>query len=494
MPSEPDETTLRRSVVPEAAGQSPWLAAIWTGLGAAVVCATVAIVVVAICWLPVSGTTGRANSAIRAGLLSFLAAVHGGLTVGGVATSWLPLGMLVAVGAIAWRAGTGLADAADALGERDPARLALAGLAQAAAFALGCLIAVPLATLGTSRAPLFGVGLGALTVFALTGGVGFVRNCALRDWCAERCPDWLAPILRAGAAALAIYLAAGALCVAGSLVLHAADVEGLAAQVGGGWGAAPVLLLGLLAAPNAAIAGASYLAGPGFALGTGTAVRVFGAAHGTLPAFPVLGALPSGPASPLVWTVAALTAFGASVAVARLAMRAERWRQRWATAGGAALVAAVAALLLGWQAGGAAGDGRLGTVGPSPWRLGAAIGALLLVGSAGLLAGVAGWQALRGPADADDDVPLLPSRSWLAAASYADDDADDTEARADDADDDDDTEAGADEADDADEESAAATAAADDLTPDEDDASADADADTVVMPDPDGAEGGKLAG
>src|SRR5690242_16367978 len=126
----------RRSVVPTAAARSLWRAAVWTGMGAAVVCSVVAIVVVAICWLPVSDSTGRTHSAIHAGLLTFLAAVHGGVTVDGTAGFFLPLGMLLAVGLTAWRAGAGLADAAAAIGETDPARLALAGLTQAASFAI----------------------------------------------------------------------------------------------------------------------------------------------------------------------------------------------------------------------------------------------------------------------------------------------------------------------------------------------------------------------
>jgi hypothetical protein len=80
---------VRRSVVPEAAGRSLWLAAIWTGVGAAAVCATLAIVAVAICWLPVSGASGHSISAVRAGLLTFLAALHGGVTVdGGPGRDW----------------------------------------------------------------------------------------------------------------------------------------------------------------------------------------------------------------------------------------------------------------------------------------------------------------------------------------------------------------------------------------------------------------------
>ena len=88
--------------------------------------------------------------------------------------------------------------------------------------------------------------------------------------------------------------APGALLVAGSLVMHHGEVETISRQVGGGWGGVPILVLGVLAAPNAIIYSIAYLAGPGFALGTGTSVSLTSTAHGTLPAFPLLGAVPSG--------------------------------------------------------------------------------------------------------------------------------------------------------------------------------------------------------
>ena len=85
-------------------------------------------------------------------------------------------------------------------------------------------------------------------------------------------------------------------------------MEALSRQVGGGWGSVPILLLGVLAAPNAVIAGAAYLAGPGFAIGTGGTASALSTAHGVLPAFPLLGAMPQGHgATGPVWSLIALT-------------------------------------------------------------------------------------------------------------------------------------------------------------------------------------------
>jgi hypothetical protein len=384
---------------------------VWTGAGAAVLCATLAIVIVAICWLPVSGPTGRSHSAIHAGLLTFLASVHGGITVDAMAGTFLPLGMTIAVGLAGWRAGVGLADAADHIGEQDPLRLGLAAGTQAASFAVVCLVMVPFAGLGTSSAPFLGVGVAALLLFGVAGGTALALYSPLSDWAAERIPPLSARAARAAVAVVAVYLAAGALLVTGSLVVHHSQVETLSRQVGGGWGGVPILLLGVLAAPNAVIAGAAYLAGPGFAVGSGTTASAFTTAHGTLPAFPILGAMPSGHgATVLVWVLMAVTAVAAGTALARLAWREDGWLARLQLVGAASAILAFCLLVLGWQAGGSIGGGRLSTLGPSPWQLGLAVAAIaggLACAGLGLAAGVAALASRP-------DRPMLALRSLVA--------------------------------------------------------------------------------
>lgn len=362
-------------------------------MGAAVVCAVLAIVVVAICWLPVSGSTGRTHSAIHAGLLAFLAAVHGGVTVDGTAGFFLPLGMLLAVGLTAWRAGAGLADAAAEIGETDPARLALAGLTQAASFAIACLVAVPLATLGTSSAPFLTVGAAALLLFAVAGGTALTCYSPLSDWCVERIPAEVRSGARAAVVVLAVYVAAGALLVAAALAVHHGRVAELSHQVGGGWSGVPILLLGVLAAPNAVIAGVGYLAGPGFAVGTQITVSPFSTAHGTLPAFPILGGLPAGHgANPVAWLLVAVTPAVAGLLLARLACRADGWTARLRVAGSAIGFVALALAVLAWQGGGSIGAGSLSAVGASPWQLGLAVAAAV----SAVAATVLGAAALSG--------------------------------------------------------------------------------------------------
>jgi hypothetical protein len=375
MPGGRDEPGTRRRLVPAAASRSLYLSAAWTGAGTALVCAVIAIAGVAICWLPAAGAAGSATSAIRAGVLTFLAALHGGITVDGVDAAFVPLGITLLVAAFAWRAGRGLGETAEALGARAPARLVGAAVAQALSFGAVCGVAARFLTLGTSSAPVVGAAVAGTVLFAVSGGTALVRSTALAEELADRVPTWLAPAIRAAAATVAVYLAAGAVLVGASLAVHHDRVEMLSRQVGGGWSGAPVLLLGLLAAPNAVIAGAGYLAGPGFAVGVGNGVTVGGAAHGTLPAFPLLAALPSGAgATAPVWGLVVVTPLLAGLALFGLAGRAAEPAQRWRIAGAGAVGAALIGCGLGWQGGGAIGTGPLAEFGASPWQLGLAFG------------------------------------------------------------------------------------------------------------------------
>lgn len=411
MPAPREDPIARRSVVPPAAGQSLWRAALWTGAGTAVLAAVVAIAVVAVCWLPASGTSGSAGSAIRAGLLTFLAALHGGITVSGVHALFVPAGMTIMVGVLAWRAGCGLADAAADLDENRPEVLLRAAALQTAAFALVCIVAASGASLGTSNASPVAVGVFAVLLFGSCAGAAMLRWSTLGASLTQRFAE-AAPVSGAAArtalAALGVHAVAAALLVAGSLVEHHDRVSELSQIVGGGWSGAPVLVLGLLAAPNTVIAGSAYLAGPGFAFGSGTSVSLVSTAHGTLPAFPVLGALPIGHgASWPVWLLAVATCLSAGAYAARGARRFGAGLGRWRVLGVSVAMSAVAGAALAWFGGGSLGPGRLGAVGASPWQLGLAFGVEIgVVGAAGLAISDV-YVALRARRDVDDEQPVL---------------------------------------------------------------------------------------
>ena len=154
------------------------------------------------------------------------------------------------------------------------------------------------------------------------------------------------------------------------------------------------LTLGQLAIlPNLVIWGVSWLVGPGFAIGTASAVSPLGTSLGPLPAVPVLGALPSGDLTFgfLGLLVPLLVGFLTAVII-RSRMPSVDTRGALGQVGLGVGIGISAGLLLGllaWFSAGAAGPGRLADVGPDPWLVGAF--AALEIG----LAAVVGLFAVR---------------------------------------------------------------------------------------------------
>ncbi|MCU1414522.1 MAG: hypothetical protein JWN80_1862 [Microbacteriaceae bacterium] len=222
---------------------------------------------------------------------------------------------------------------------------------------------------------------------------------SLRDWIADWRPEARSTIatgLRAGAASAGVVIAVSAVAVALLLLTSYAKVitlyEGVHAGVLGGI----ALTVGQLALlPNLIIWAASWLIGPGFAIGTGSSVSPFGTSLGPIPAVPVLGALPS--AHQLGWgflsiLVPVLAAFFVAVLLRRVLVRELGTvpRTRWLLLAGAiaGVTAGVVLGLLAWASAGSAGPGRLVDVGPSPWLTGAF--AALEVGIAAIVGMLAG--------------------------------------------------------------------------------------------------------
>ncbi|MFJ4969391.1 DUF6350 family protein [Streptomyces sp. NPDC088755] len=197
--------------------------------------------------------------------------------------------------------------------------------------------------------------------------------------------DRAGAVCRAAALGAATLLGGGALLVAVALGRNAAAAQNSFLALSGDWsGRFAVLLLAASLVPNAALWGASYGLGPGFALGTGATATPLGlAGDPAVPHFPLLAALPAeGPASPLNWAafavpvVAALTVAWCAVSRAAPAdaPRARAWSAR-----GTALVTGLAALgcgaltaLLTAVAGGPLGTGALSAFGPVWWLTGPA--------------------------------------------------------------------------------------------------------------------------
>lgn len=221
----------------------------------------------------------------------------------------------------------------------------------------------------------------------------------IRAWVGRWRPELrasLAAAFRGGTATAAIVLGASALLLAILILAGYAKIitlyEGVHAGILGG----VALTVGQLAfLPNLIIWTASWIVGPGFAIGAGSSVSPFGTSLGPIPAVPVLGALPA--QHELGWGFLALlipvvTGFLIALVVRGRLVAAlpTVGRVPWLVLAGvlSGVVGGIILGLLAWASAGAAGPGRLMDVGPSPWLVGA-FAALEIAVSAtvGLLAG-----------------------------------------------------------------------------------------------------------
>jgi hypothetical protein len=201
-----------------------------------------------------------------------------------------------------------------------------------------------------------------------------------------------ATALRGGAAAAFAVVAISAVVVAVLLGVQYATVITLYETLQTGIVGGVALTLGQLALlPNLVLWAASWLLGPGFAIGTGSSVSPLGTSVGPLPSVPVLGILPQGALDLgfLGILVPVVVAFVAAVALSPRVSRipepeARRWPWFLAAGLGMGVVGAGILALLAVISGGAAGPGRLADVGPAAgWVL---LAAFLEIG----LASVAG--------------------------------------------------------------------------------------------------------
>lgn len=325
-------------------------------------------VVVLLLWATEQGSTAGAGGALHTGVAVWLSAHHAQLTVAGAHLGVTPYGLTALPALLLWRGGGRVAADSRLSGPRP--LLLFAGLlagSYAAITALLCLLARQRG-LSADPAEAF-VGAGVLACAA--GGLGALRRQAWRPAIPARVRD----IARGAAAAGACLVAAAAVTALLTIAVHQAGVtatgQAVAPSVSGKLGLA---LLDLLAVPTVVIDAAAVLAGPGFQLGVHTSVGLGGVSLGPVPALPVLGALPSGGAYPVVAYLLVVVPVAAGVVGGLRATRGVTGRRelglRAAAVGGAVGVAlAVCAALVG----GSAGPGRLSVSGPSPWQVGLAV-------------------------------------------------------------------------------------------------------------------------
>jgi hypothetical protein len=344
-------------------------AALWAaGAGLVVVCLPVLLA-----WATDARSGAGAADALRTGGQIWLVAHGCSLELTAGVFGLTPLGLLALPLLLLVRAGT-------CVGRECPVASLRSAAALTAAVAVPyAVLAAVLAALSTTAAvrpvPLQAL-LGAVLVAGVGAGAGVAR-AAGSGQLHGRVPAPVRRVLRAAIGAAAALLGAGALLVGLSLGLHldrARELSGASAP--GLVGSVALLLIGVALAPNAVVWAAAWLAGPGFAVGVGTAVSPFAHVIGPVPALPLLAALP-GSGVPEPWGLLALVVPLAAGVVGGVLVAGARSAGGWA---GAALEAAAvgpctAVLLaaLAWLAGGPVGGGRLGAVGPSPGSVALAV-------------------------------------------------------------------------------------------------------------------------
>jgi hypothetical protein len=360
------------------------------------------LVPVVLAWATASFSQAPWGEAVHVGVAAWLLAHHTGIAIPGGHVGLMPLGLTVIPLISCWLAGVKVSRTLDPNAEAIRAGIGRARPRAAPPRALlalvvtyaGIVTLVGALTTTAKVRPLVAqafVGSAVIcAVGAVAGAAAWRRGSVIRGL--RLIVNRLRPslpirrslrpaimaVLTQLAGSLLLFLIAFALGWDRVLLLHRALGPGLFGGL--------VLIVGQLAVlPNLVIWSGAYLAGPGFAVGSGTSVLPGHADLGAVPALPILGALPvPGDNPPWFWAVLAVPVLAGVVA----GIRIHRSARPTDSAADVLLIAALTGLLsgiawaiLGWLSGGPAGPGRLATMGPSAWQLGLVVAAEVGVGA-----------------------------------------------------------------------------------------------------------------
>jgi hypothetical protein len=363
-----------------AGGRQP--SVVLAGVTAAVWAAALGLIGSTVAVLVVWSTDGRSGSsaaaAMRIAADAWLLANGTPLHVDGTPFGLVPLGLAALPAYLLSRAGTSLARTVAVTDGREAARVT-AALALAYAV-LAVVVTGPATTAHVSPTPGWAF-LAAATLATVFGGLGVLRGAAL--WPAVRAalPEPLRLAAHGGAVAAAVVVTGAALLAGVALALSAGEAGLVLGALGTGVvGTAMLLVVSLAYLPNTIVWAAAFVIGPGFAVGSGTAVSAFAVRLHPVPALPLLAALPTAANRWLVALVLLPVAGGllAGAVVGRRQVDVALGR----LLGTAAATGAAAGLLVGLLcliSAGPAGAARMAAVGPSAWRVALALAAEVAV-------------------------------------------------------------------------------------------------------------------
>ncbi|MGZ4608635.1 MAG: cell division protein PerM [Actinomycetes bacterium] len=386
----------------------------WAGVLAALRAAGLGLlavmVLVLVAWASAADSGASAPEAVAAGLQIWLVGHGARLVVPGGEFGLTPLGLTLLPGVLLFSSAARAARAAHVRGRRGV--VALTAVLTASYAAVAVVVSLLAGSDVVQPMPMSAFqGAAALAVVA--GGAGALRGRGRAAAWWARLPASYRLATAGASGAVTVLLTAGSLLVGLMLARHHGGSTALVRVLdAGGAGDLLILLTCLLYLPTAAVWGATYLLGPGFAVGTGTSVAVTGVHLAAVPSLPLLAALPGGSGAH-GWVVAVAAAGLAAVTAGLLVDRSARrepvdplgsWRDLGRLAGLTGGLSGLVLALLSVLTSGPAGPGRLAHAGPTWWlvglvtfvEVGAVVAAVLAVRRRGLLR--------RGPVDHAADV------------------------------------------------------------------------------------------
>ena len=363
-----------------------------------------------------AGVHGAPRDGMRMGALAWLAGHGSGFTVMGARITLVPLGLTAISAWSMWRLGHRVGDAvsghgpdADRIsdGERD-FTVPTAILLFFAAYAVVVVVVATLAAGSTAdpSVPRALAWTALMTAFVAAPAIAIGSGRAA-IWTA-----FMPATVRAGAAVagavLSTQLVVSALAVLVALAVSFDDAATMTSRLHPSPSEAGLYaLVNAAYVPNAALFSASFLLGPGFAVGGATLVSPGAVVLGPLPVVPLLAALPA-VGTPAGWVggLMLLPPLVAGVAAFRaLRRRPLTWDQVALAGCGGGIAAGLGLTVLASLSGGAAGPGRMRFVGPFTRDVlvhavtACGVGALLGASVLALLA----WRSARTWSGAGDD-------------------------------------------------------------------------------------------